>query len=80
MDLLYFLIIGGIAGWLGGQIIRGAGFGIIGNIVIGIIGGIIGGWLFGQLGISAGGGLIGSIITAAIGAVVLLWIASLFRK
>ena len=77
MELLYFLIIGGIAGWLGGQIMRGGGLGILGNIVVGIIGGIIGGWLFGLLGISAGGGLVGSIITAAVGAVVLLWIAGL---
>lgn len=79
MELLYFLLVGAAAGWLGGQIMKGSGFGLIGNIVVGIIGGIIGGWLFGFLGISAGGGLVGSIITAAAGAIVLLWLARMFK-
>ena len=80
MALLYYLIVGGIAGWLGGQIMKGSGFGIIGNIVVGIIGGIIGGWLFDVLDISAGSGLVGSIITAAAGAIVLLWIARMIKS
>ena len=80
MELLYFLLIGAVAGWLGGQIMRGSGFGILGNIVIGIIGSFLGQWLFGLLNISAGSGMIGSIITAAIGAVVLLWVASMVKK
>lgn len=80
MSLLYFLLVGAIAGWLGGQIMRGAGFGLLGNIIVGIIGGIIGGWLFEQLGVNTGAGLLGSILTAAAGAVILLWIARLFKR
>lgn len=79
MELLYFLLIGAAAGWLGGQVMQGKGHGLIGNIIIGVIGGVVGGWLFGVLGISTGGGLIGSIITAAAGAVVLLWLARMFK-
>lgn len=79
MSLLYFLIVGGIAGWLGGQIMKGSGFGLLGNILVGVIGGLIGGYLFGLLGIEAGSGLIGSIITAAVGAIVLLWIARMVK-
>lgn len=79
MEFLYFLLVGAAAGWLGGQIMKGSGFGLIGNIVVGIIGGIIGGWLFDFLGVSAGGGPVGSIITAAAGAIVLLWLARMFK-
>ncbi|GJM31140.1 MAG: hypothetical protein DHS20C18_01410 [Saprospiraceae bacterium] len=79
MNLLYFLLIGGVAGWLGGQIMKGSGFGLLGNIAVGIIGGILGGWLFGLLGVYTGGGMIGSIITAAGGAIVLLWLARLLK-
>ena len=80
MDLLYFLLVGAVAGWLAGQVMKGRGFGTLWNIILGIIGGIIGGWLFGVLGISAGGGLLGSIITAAVGAVVLIFVAGFFKK
>ena len=80
MSLLYFIIIGAIAGWLAGQIMKGGGFGLLVNIILGIIGGAVGGWLFGQLGISAGGGLGGSLITATVGAVAVLFVASLFKK
>ena len=80
MSLLYFIIIGAIAGWLAGQIMKGGGFGLLVNIVLGIIGGAVGGWLFGQLGISAGGGLSGSLITATVGAVAVLFVAGLFKK
>jgi uncharacterized membrane protein YeaQ/YmgE (transglycosylase-associated protein family) len=79
MDLLWFLIIGGVAGWLAGLVMKGRSFGILINIIVGIIGGIIGGFLFGLLGIG-GGGIIGSLITAFIGAVILLYIISLFKK
>ena len=80
MSLLYFIIIGAIAGWLAGQIMKGGGFGLLVNIILGIIGGAVGGWLFGELGISAGGGLGGSLITATVGAVAVLFVASLFKK
>jgi uncharacterized membrane protein YeaQ/YmgE (transglycosylase-associated protein family) len=80
MSLLYFIIIGAVAGWLAGQIMKGGGFGLLVNIILGIIGGAVGGWLFGQLGISAGGGLTGSLITATVGAVAVLFVAGLFKK
>jgi len=80
MEIIYFLIIGAIAGWLGGLIMRGGGFGLLGNIVVGIIGALIGGKLLGWLGVSIGGGLIGSIATAVIGAVVLLFIVGLIKR
>jgi len=79
MNFLWFLIIGGVAGWLAGLIMKGRGFGILGNIIVGIIGGILGGWLLGAIGL-AGDGIIGSLITALIGAIVLLFIISLFKK
>ena len=53
--VIIFLLIGAVAGWLAGVIMRGGGFGLVGNIVVGIIGSLIGGWLFGLLGIGAGG-------------------------
>jgi uncharacterized membrane protein YeaQ/YmgE (transglycosylase-associated protein family) len=80
MDLIIFLLIGAIAGWLAGQIVRGYGFGLIGNIVVGIIGALIAGWLFPRLGVALPFGTIGEILSAAIGAVILLVIIGLFRK
>jgi len=80
MALLYFILIGAVAGWIAGQIMKGRGFGILGNIVIGIIGALVGGWLLGTLGIAVAGGLLGSIITSVIGAVVVLFIAGLFKR
>lgn len=79
MELLYFLLIGAIAGWLAGQIWKGSGFGIIGNIIVGIIGGFVGGWLAGHFGIG-GGGLLWQILIAALGACVLLFVISLIKK
>ena len=78
-SLLVFLIIGAIAGWLAGILVKGGGFGLLGNIVIGIIGAFIGGFIFGLLGIAAGG-LLGAIISATIGAVVLLVIVRALKK
>ena len=73
--LLIILLIGAIAGWLAGQIVRGTGFGLIGDIIVGIVGAFVGGWIFRQLGVSAPfGGLAGTIFTAFIGAVVLLFL------
>ncbi len=80
MDLLYFLLVGAVAGWLAGQVMKGRSLGILWNIILGIIGGVVGGWLFGVLGISAGGGLLGGIITAAVGAALLIFVAGLFKK
>ena len=70
--LIAWLVIGAVAGWLAGTLIRGGGFGLIGDIIVGIIGAFVGGWLAGLLGIHIGGGLISSIITATAGAIVLI--------
>ena len=79
-SLLIFLIIGAIAGWLAGLIVSGFGFGLIGNIVVGIIGAVIAGWLLPKLGISLGGTIVRDIIAAMIGAVILLVIIGLVRR
>jgi uncharacterized membrane protein YeaQ/YmgE (transglycosylase-associated protein family) len=80
MQFVWFIIIGAVAGWLAGLITKGGGFGILGNIIVGIVGAVIGGWIFGLLGISTGGGLIGALITAVVGAVILLFIVSFIKK
>jgi uncharacterized membrane protein YeaQ/YmgE (transglycosylase-associated protein family) len=80
MNFILFLLIGALAGWIAGKLLRGGGFGLIGNLVVGIVGAVIGGHLFSYLGVSAGGGLIGSLVTAVIGALVLLFIVGLIKK
>jgi uncharacterized membrane protein YeaQ/YmgE (transglycosylase-associated protein family) len=72
MELLWFILIGLAAGWLAGQFMRGGGFGVVGDILLGAVGALVGGFLFRQLGLSAGGGLIGALIVATIVTVVLL--------
>ena len=78
MNLIVFLLIGALAGWLAGQIMQGSGFGILGNIVIGVVGSFIGGFAFSLLGFTSWN-LLGSIITATVGAVILLYIVRLAR-
>lgn len=78
--ILVTLILGAIAGWLGSQFYKGSGLGLIGNIIVGILGGFIGYWGLGKLGISLGSGYLGYILTAAIGAFVLLIIINLITK
>lgn len=78
--LLIFLLVGAVAGWLAGLLVKGFGFGLIGNIVVGIIGAFLAGWLLPQLGIVIGGGLVGSIINATIGAVILLVVLKLVKR
>jgi uncharacterized membrane protein YeaQ/YmgE (transglycosylase-associated protein family) len=78
--IIAWLVIGAVAGWLAGKIVEGGGFGLIGDIVVGIIGAVIGGYLAGALGISIGGGLISSIIVAVIGAVILLFVLRLIKR
>jgi uncharacterized membrane protein YeaQ/YmgE (transglycosylase-associated protein family) len=78
--MIYWLIVGLIAGWLAGLVMKGGGYGIIVDILLGIVGGWLGGWLFGRLGIWPAGGMIGSIIVAFIGAVILVWITRLLKK
>ena len=79
MGFLWYIIIGIAAGFLAGKIMRGGGFGVIINLILGIVGSVLGGWVFGLLGIAASG-IIGSLITATVGAILMLWIASLFYK
>lgn len=78
-SLLVILLIGAVAGWLAGKIVQGTGFGLLGDIVIGIVGAFIASWLFPRLGIHLGAGVVAQIIAATIGAVLLLVIARLFR-
>jgi uncharacterized membrane protein YeaQ/YmgE (transglycosylase-associated protein family) len=78
--IIAWLIIGAIAGWLAGVLVKGGGFGLIVDIIVGIVGAFIGGWLAGVLHISLGSGWIGSIITAVIGAVILLFLIRLIRR
>src|SRR5260370_1235548 len=78
-SLLVILFVGLIAGWLAGQIVRGTGFGIIGDIVVGILGAFIGSWLLPQLGIHLGTGMISAIVNATIGAILLLFVVRLLR-
>lgn len=77
-SLIVILIVGLIAGWLAGRIVAGGGFGLVGDIVIGIIGAFIGDWLLPRLGVHLGTGLVFLIVNAAIGAIVLLLILRLF--
>ena len=78
-SLIIILFVGLIAGWLAGKIVRGTGFGIIGDILVGIAGALIASWLFPKLGIHLGSGLVSEIIYSAIGAVILLLIVRLVR-
>ncbi|WJR77106.1 GlsB/YeaQ/YmgE family stress response membrane protein [Bradyrhizobium sp. NP1] len=81
MGILAALVIGAIAGWLAGLIVHGAGFGLIGNIVVGIIGALVASWILPQLGVSLGSGTtVRDIINATIGAVIVLVILSLVRR
>jgi uncharacterized membrane protein YeaQ/YmgE (transglycosylase-associated protein family) len=78
--LLIWILVGAVAGWLAGLVVRGFGFGLIGNIIVGIVGAFLGGWLFGTLGIAIGVGIINTIFTAFIGAVVLLLIVRVLKR
>jgi uncharacterized membrane protein YeaQ/YmgE (transglycosylase-associated protein family) len=80
MGLLWWILVGLIAGFLAGKVMKGGGFGVLMDIVLGIVGGIVGGWLFNMLGIFPGGGIIGSIFVAFVGACLLLWLARLIKK
>ncbi|MFZ9310330.1 MAG: GlsB/YeaQ/YmgE family stress response membrane protein [Arenimonas sp.] len=79
MDLIIFLAIGALAGWLAGVIMKGGGFGLIGDIIVGILGSFLGGWLLPKVGLNFGGEF-GGFITAVIGAVILLFIVRLIKK
>jgi uncharacterized membrane protein YeaQ/YmgE (transglycosylase-associated protein family) len=78
-SLLIILLVGLIAGWLAGQIVQGTGFGIVGDLLIGVVGAFIGSWLLPRLGVHLGSGIVAAIINATIGAMILLLIIRLIR-
>lgn len=79
MELVWFAAVGLVAGWLAGVLMKGAGFGLVGDLIVGVLGGLLGGLLFGALGISAGG-FFGSVIVATVGAVVLVFLLRLVKR
>jgi uncharacterized membrane protein YeaQ/YmgE (transglycosylase-associated protein family) len=80
MGFLAWIVVGLIAGWLAGQVMKGGGYGILVDIILGILGGILGGWVFGLLGIWPGGGILGAIIVSFVGAVILVAITRLLKR
>ena len=80
MQFVWFILIGLVAGWLAGTLVKGGGFGLVGDIVVGVVGAVLGGWLFSALGASSGGSLIGAIVVATIGAIVLILILRLLKR
>ena len=80
VQILRLLIVGLVAGWLAGRVMKGGGYGVVMDIALGILGAIVGGWIFGALNIWPGGGIIGGILVAFVGAVLLVWIARQFKK
>jgi uncharacterized membrane protein YeaQ/YmgE (transglycosylase-associated protein family) len=80
MEFVWFIVVGLVAGWLAGLLVKGGGFGVVGDIVVGVLGALIGGLLFSSLGASLGGGLIGSIVVATTGAVILIFAVRLIKR
>ena len=79
MEFLWFILIGIAAGWLTGQIMKGGGYGLVGDLIVGVVGALLGGWLFGLAGITAAG-LIGQLAVATIGAILLILLLRLIKK
>jgi uncharacterized membrane protein YeaQ/YmgE (transglycosylase-associated protein family) len=80
MGFIAWIVVGLIAGWLAGKVMRGGGYGVVVDIILGLLGGVVGGWIFNMLGIWPGGGMIGSIIVAFIGAVILVAITRVLKR
>ena len=80
MGIVAWIIVGLIAGWLAGRVMKGGGYGVVVDIILGLLRGVLGGWIFAKLGVSTGGGMIGSIIVAFIGAVILVGITRLLKR
>ena len=80
MEFVWFILVGLVAGWLAGMLVKGGGFGVVGDIVVGVLGALVGGFLFGFLGFSGGGGLLGSVVVATVGAVVLIFVLRLIKR
>jgi len=77
--IIWWIVVGLIAGWAAGRVMKGGGYGVMADIVLGIVGGVVGGWVIGLLGIGSGG-FIWSILVAILGAVILIWITRLLKK
>jgi len=80
IDFIIWLVVGAAAGWIAGIVVKGGGFGLLGNIIVGILGSIVSGFIFPRLGIAFVPGLIGDVVYAAIGAILLLLIVSWFKR
>ena len=80
MGIIWTLLIGIAAGWLAGQFMKGGGYGLAGDLVLGILGSVLGSWIFGALGLMSGGGIIGSLVVSTVGAMALLWLVRLIKK
>ena len=78
-NLIWWAVVGLIAGWAAGKIMKGGGYGVVMDIILGIVGAVVGGWLMGALGVHLGG-FIGTILVAILGAVVLIWITRMLKK
>lgn len=80
MELAWFILIGLVAGWLAGRLMTGGGFGLIGDVVVGVIGALLGRFLFRTVGVSVGAGLFGQLIVATVGAIVLVFLLRLIKR
>lgn len=80
METIWFIVIGLLAGWLAGLLMKGGGYGIIGDIIVGVLGSLVGGYLFKTLGVSLGGGLAANLIVATVGAVVLILVLRVLKR
>ena len=78
--LIWWIIIGLIAGWLAGKIMKGSGYGAVADILLGMVGAVVGGWIVHLFGFYSSGGLIPSILVATLGAIVLIWLSRMIRK
>ena len=80
VSILIWIVVGAVAGWLAGLVMRGAGFGLVGNVIVGIIGAVVAGFLLPRLGIFIGGNIVAEILNAFIGAVIILFVVGLLRR
>lgn len=80
MDLIWNLLIGVAAGWIAGQIMKGSSYGLVGDLILGLIGSVLGRFLLGLLGIWAGYGLISSLVVSTLGAVALVWVVRKLKR
>jgi len=78
--VIYSIVVGLVAGWLAGQVMKGGGYGVLMDIVLGLLGGIVGGWLFGALGVFPAAGMLGSIVVSFVGAVVLVALVRMAKR